>query len=170
MTGYLDDPRRNEAATSSDYYRTGDIASQDSDGYITYIGRTDDVFESSDYEVSPFELESMLIEHPAVVEAAVVPQPDDTRLAVPKAYVAIADGWQANAEAAKQIMDARAITSRLISGFGVSVYELPRRSQARFARSIFAAGRMPLAQKALKSRPSTGTRICCRSRPGGSSA
>ena len=75
------------------YYHTGDVASRDEDGYITYIGRTDDVFKSSDYKVSPFELESVLIEHPAVVEAAVVPQPDDTRLAVPKAYVALAEGW-----------------------------------------------------------------------------
>ena len=92
MTGYLADPRRNETVMAGGYYHTGDVASRDEDGYITYIGRTDDVFKSSDYKVSPFELESVLIEHPAVVEAAVVPQPDATRLTVPKAYVALADG------------------------------------------------------------------------------
>jgi acetyl-CoA synthetase len=69
------------------------VASRDADGYITYIGRTDDVFKASDYKISPFELESVLIEHPAVVEAAVVPAPDPTRLAVPKAYISLAAGW-----------------------------------------------------------------------------
>lgn len=105
MTGYLDDPVRNEAVMAGGYYHTGDVASRDADGYITYIGRTDDVFKSSDYKVSPFELESVLIEHPAVVEAAVVPQPDDTRLAVPKAYVTLAEGWPADAETATEIME-----------------------------------------------------------------
>ena len=72
MTGYLQDPQRNAQVMAGGYYHTGDVAARDSDGYITYIGRTDDVFKSSDYKVSPFELESVLIEHPAVVEAASV--------------------------------------------------------------------------------------------------
>src|SRR6266542_2347189 len=67
------------------YYHTGDVAARDSGGYITYIGRTDDLFKASDYRISPFELESVLIEHEAVAEAAVVPSPDPLRLAVPKA-------------------------------------------------------------------------------------
>ncbi|NNH73076.1 AMP-binding protein [Nocardia uniformis] len=105
MTGYLGDPERNAAVMADGYYHTGDVASRDSDGYITYIGRTDDVFKSSDYKVSPFELESVLIEHPAVVEAAVVPQPDETRLAVPKAYVSLAAGWEPNHETARSILE-----------------------------------------------------------------
>jgi acetyl-CoA synthetase len=105
MTGYLEDPERNAAAMASGYYHTGDIARRDADGSITYIGRTDDVFKSSGYKVSPFELESVLIEHPAIVEAAVVPQPDDTRLAIPKAYIARAADWPANADTAKVIME-----------------------------------------------------------------
>ncbi|MVU81375.1 AMP-binding protein [Nocardia sp. ET3-3] len=105
MTGYLGDPARNAAVMEGGYYHTGDVAARDSDGYITYIGRTDDVFKSSDYKVSPFELESVLIEHPAVVEAAVVPQPDDTRLAVPKAYVSLAAGWEPNRETARAILE-----------------------------------------------------------------
>jgi len=71
-------------------YRTGDVASRDGDGVFTYVGRADDVFKASDYRISPFELESALIEHPAVAEAAVVPSPDPLRLAVPKAFVALA--------------------------------------------------------------------------------
>jgi hypothetical protein len=81
---------RNAEAMAGGYYHTGDLASRDADGYITYVGRTDDVFKASDYKISPFELESVLIEHPAVAEAAVVPAPDPLRLAVPKAYVVLA--------------------------------------------------------------------------------
>ncbi len=80
------------AARGKDVYRTGDVASRDEDGYLTFIGRADDVFKASDYRVSPFELESALIEHDAVAEAAVVPAPDPTRTAVPKAYIALAAG------------------------------------------------------------------------------
>jgi acetyl-CoA synthetase len=77
-------------------YRTGDIAARDGDGYYTYIGRADDIFKSSDYRISPFELESLLIEHPAVAEAAVVPVPDPVRTSIPKAYVTLAGGWSAD--------------------------------------------------------------------------
>jgi len=87
------------------YYHTGDVASADADGYITYVGRTDDVFKASDYRISPFELESVLIEHAAVAEAAVVPSPDPLRLAVPKAYVLLAAGAAPGPELAKDIMD-----------------------------------------------------------------
>jgi acetyl-CoA synthetase len=92
MTGYLDDAERDAEAMSGGYYHTGDVATSDADGYITYVGRTDDVFKASDYRISPFELESVLIEHEAVAEAAVVPSPDPVRLAVPKAYVLLAAG------------------------------------------------------------------------------
>ena len=94
MSGYRDDPDRNAEALSGGYYHTGDVATLDADGYVTYVGRTDDVFKASDYKISPFELESVLIEHPAVMEAAVVPAPDPIRLAVPKAYVTLAPGHE----------------------------------------------------------------------------
>ncbi|MGY1624058.1 AMP-binding protein [Geodermatophilus sp. SYSU D00965] len=104
MTGYQGDPDRNAGAMAGGYYHTGDIAGRDADGYITYVGRTDDVFKASDYKISPFELESVLIEHPAVAEAAVVPAPDAVRLAVPKAYVALAPGHEPTAETAQAIL------------------------------------------------------------------
>ncbi|MGY1712186.1 AMP-binding protein [Geodermatophilus sp. SYSU D00758] len=104
MTGYRDDPERNAEAMAGGYYHTGDIASRDADGYITYVGRTDDVFKASDYKISPFELESVLIEHPAVAEAAVVPAPDPVRLAVPKAYVALAPGHEPSEQTAFDIL------------------------------------------------------------------
>ncbi|GIF10219.1 AMP-binding protein [Actinoplanes teichomyceticus] len=103
MAGYHGDPELTAERMAGGYYHTGDVASRDSDGYITYVGRTDDVFKASDYRISPFELESVLIEHEAVVEAAVVPSPDPVRLAVPKAYVLLADGWAADESTAAAI-------------------------------------------------------------------
>jgi acetyl-CoA synthetase len=104
MTGYQGDPERNAEAMANGYYHTGDVASRDSEGYIFYIGRTDDVFKASDYKISPFELESVLIEHPAVAEAAVVPAPDELRLNVPKAYIALAAGYEPSRETAFAIL------------------------------------------------------------------
>src|SRR5688572_5714585 len=86
MVGYLDEESRSAGAMAGGYYHTGDVAMRDADGYITYVGRADDVFKSSDYRISPFEIESALIEHPLVAEAAVVPSPDAVRLSVPKAF------------------------------------------------------------------------------------
>jgi len=103
MQGYLQDDGT-LAGTDGAVYRTGDVASRDADGYLTYVGRADDVFKASDYRISPFELESVLIEHPAVAEAAVVPAPDPVRLAVPKAYVALAAGFAPDAETARSIL------------------------------------------------------------------
>ena len=104
MTGYLDDPELNAEAMRGGYYHTGDVATSDDDGYITYVGRTDDVFKASDYRISPFELESVLIEHEAVAEAAVVPSPDPVRLAVPKAYILLAAASEPSPELARSIM------------------------------------------------------------------
>ena len=104
MTGYLDDEALNAEAMRGGYYHTGDVATSDDDGYITYVGRTDDVFKASDYRISPFELESILIEHEAVAEAAVVPSPDPVRLAVPKAYILLAAGRSPSGELAQSIM------------------------------------------------------------------
>lgn len=105
MVGYREDEERNADAMAGGYYHTGDVGSRDAEGYITYVGRTDDVFKASDYRISPFELESVLIEHPAVAEAAVVPSPDPVRLAVPKAYIVLAAGWKPDADTARQIFD-----------------------------------------------------------------
>jgi acetyl-CoA synthetase len=104
MPGYEGDAQKTGEAMSDGFYRTGDVAARDDDGYITYVGRADDVFKASDYRVSPFELESILIEHPAVAEAAVVPSPDALRLAVPKAFVTLTAGHAPEAETARAIL------------------------------------------------------------------
>ena len=102
MMGYQGDDGA-VVPVSGDVYRTGDVANIDGDGYYTYIGRADDVFKASDYRISPFELESVLIEHVAVAEAAVVPSPDPMRLAVPKAFVALAGNHIPNRDTALEI-------------------------------------------------------------------
>jgi acetyl-CoA synthetase len=91
MQGYQGDDGRLGGA-EGDLYRSGDVVFADDDGYLTFVGRSDDVFKSSDYRISPFELESILLEHEAVAEAAVVPSPDPIRLAIPKAYVLLVSG------------------------------------------------------------------------------
>ena len=100
MDGYHDAPERTARALHDGLYHTGDIASRDQDGYLSYVGRSDDVFKASDYKISPFELESVLLEHPAVAEAAVVPSPDPLRLAVPKAFVRLSAAAAADPRAA----------------------------------------------------------------------
>ena len=94
MTGYIDNPERTRELLGGAYYRTSDVASRDADGYFWYVGRADDVFKSADYRISPFELESALIEHEAVAEAAVVPSPHALRLSVPKAYLVLKPGFE----------------------------------------------------------------------------
>jgi acetyl-CoA synthetase len=102
MQGYQGDAGGVQAIDGA-VYRTGDVAAVDDEGYLTYVGRADDVFKSSDYRISPFELESALIEHGAVAEAAVVPSPDPLRLAVPKAFLALAPGHAADRATALSI-------------------------------------------------------------------
>jgi acetyl-CoA synthetase len=91
MQGYQGEDGQLSGA-DGDLYRSGDVVFADDEGYLTFVGRSDDVFKSSDYRISPFELESILLEHEAVAEAAVVPCPDPIRLAIPKAYVLLVSG------------------------------------------------------------------------------
>jgi len=105
MVGYLDDPQRTGQAMAGGYYRTGDEATRGADGTLTYLARGDDLFKSSDYRISPFELESALLEHPCVAEAAVVPSPDPVRLAVPKAFVVLKPGFAAGRDTACDLFE-----------------------------------------------------------------
>ena len=104
MAGYAGDEAKTAKALGGSHYGTADVASIDADGYYWYVGRSDDVFKSSDYRISPFELESALLEHPAVAEVAVFESPDPKRLCVPKACVILAPGHAANADTAKAIL------------------------------------------------------------------
>jgi acetyl-CoA synthetase len=104
MPGYLGDSSKNAKTFAGGWYHTGDLGHRDADGYIFYVGRTDEVFKSYDYRISPFELESVLLGHDAVAEAAIIPSPDPIGLVVPKAYVALAAGEIPSAETARSIL------------------------------------------------------------------
>jgi acetyl-CoA synthetase len=135
MPGYLDDPERTRAVMSHGHYHTGDVASRDTEGYFTYVGRNDDVFKCSDYRISPFELESVLIEHEAVMEAAVVPSPDPQRLWVPKAVVVLAQGILPSRELAISILQfARRKTSPYKRVRRIEFAELPKTVSGKIRR------------------------------------
>ena len=135
MNGYADDADKTAEAMREGYYHTGDVGQRDEQGYITYVGRADDVFKSSGYRISPFELESALIEHPAVAEAAVVPAPDRLRGLVPKAYVILAPGHtpdEATAGAIFQFMRERVSAYKLVRRIEFS--DLPKTISGKIRR------------------------------------
>ena len=103
MTGYANNANATVQSMRNGYYHTSDVALRRDDGYYVYVGRADDVFKSSDYRLSPFELESVLIEHEAIAEAAVVPSADAVRLSVPKAFVTVRHGYEASPELARSV-------------------------------------------------------------------
>ena len=134
MQGYVDDSGALRAPQGS-AYRTGDVALRNEDGSLTYVGRADDVFKSSGYRISPFELESVLVEHAAVAEAAVVPSPDPVRTALPKAFVALAEGHAPTAETAALIfahLRARLAPYKRIKR--IEFYELPKTISGKIRR------------------------------------
>jgi acetyl-CoA synthetase len=151
MDGYADDPAKTADAMRDGHYHTGDVGIRDADGYITYVGRADDVFKASGYRISPFELESALIEHSAVAEAAVVPSPDPVRGFVPKAYVILAPGHEPDAE-----------TARSIFGFlrgRVSPYKMVRRIEfSDLPKTISGKIRRVELRGQEKGRPASGAR------------
>ncbi|GGP19180.1 AMP-binding protein [Thermocladium modestius] len=118
MTGYHDDNKRNEEVFRLGLYWTGDVAFMDGDGYFFFVGRADDVFKSSDYRVSPFEVESELLKHPAVAESAVVPSPDPLKGSLPKAFIILRPGYSPSRELARDIF--------LFSKKNIAPYKRPR--------------------------------------------
>ena len=114
---------RNDGATEEtfggEWFHTKDTAVQDEDGYVWYVGRTDDVIIAAGYRIGPFEVESACLEHPAVREAAVVASPDELRGNVVKAFIVLADGYEASDALADEIKSH--VRERL------SAYAYPRR-------------------------------------------
>jgi acetyl-CoA synthetase len=134
MRGYRNDDG-SFAPLGVQAYRTGDVASLEADGYYTYVGRADDVFKASDYRISPFELESALIEHPAVAEAAVVPAPDALRMAIPKAYIALAVGIEPTRQTALSIFQhLRATLAPYKRVRRLEFYDLPKTISGKIRR------------------------------------
>ncbi|WP_292366954.1 MULTISPECIES: AMP-binding protein [unclassified Methanoculleus] len=103
FSGYLDNEEENRKVFSDGYYYTGDKAYMDEDGYFWFIGRDDDVIKSSGYRIGPFEVESALMEHPSVQEAAVVGSPDVLRGLVVKAFIVLKPGYRPTESLVKDI-------------------------------------------------------------------
>ena len=147
MRGYQSESGEPTGA-EGEYYRTGDVASRDAEGYITYIGRADDVFKSSDYRLSPFELESALIEHEAVAEAAVVPAPDSVRFTIAKAYVTLAGGYAPNEETAAAIFaHVRSRLSPYKRVRRIEFSELPKTVSGKIRRVELRGRELDLAER-----------------------
>ena len=151
MNGYADDDAKNTEVMRDGFYHTGDVGARDADGYITYVGRADDVFKASGYRISPFELESALIEHPAVAEAAVVPSPDPVRGFVPKAYLILVAGHAPDAQTAASIF--------AFMRERVSAYKLVRRIEfSDLPKTISGKIRRVELRGQEKARPQGGVR------------
>jgi acetyl-CoA synthetase len=105
FSGYWRDPDATAAAFSNGWYFTGDRARRDEDGYFWFEGRQDDVITSSGYRIGPFEVESALVEHPAVVEAAVVGQDDPARTQIVTAFVLLHPSAEASPRLAKELQE-----------------------------------------------------------------
>lgn len=103
FVGYYQDEERTREAVGGEYYNLHDMAWRDVDGYCFFVGRNDDVIKCSGYRIGPFEVESALIEHPAVVECAVTAAPDPIRGKVVKATVVLAQGWEPSDELIKEL-------------------------------------------------------------------
>ncbi len=135
MAGYRGDEELTARAFRDGVYRTGDVALRDEAGYFHYVGRADDVFKSSDYRISPFELESVLVEHPSIAEAAVVPSPDELRLSVPKGFVALRPGITPSREVAKEIFAfIRGKLAPYLRIKRLEFYELPKTISGKIRR------------------------------------
>ncbi len=105
FTGYYNDPEANKECFRNDWYYTGDTATRDPDGYIWFVGRSDDIISSAGYRISPFEVESVLQEHSAIAESAVVAKPDKIRGSIVKAFVVLAPGNVPTSQLEKEIQD-----------------------------------------------------------------
>ncbi len=154
MNGYAGEDAKNAEVMRDGFYHTGDVGARDADGYITYVGRADDVFKASGYRISPFELESALIEHPAVAEAAVVPSPDPVRGFVPKAYLILVAGHAPDAHTAASIF--------AFMRERVSAYKLVRRIEfSDLPKTISGKIRRVELRGQEKARPPSGVRNEC---------
>jgi len=103
--GYLENDELTKTVWNNGVYHTGDTAWQDEDGYLWYVGRKDDIIKSSGYRIGPFEVESVLMEHPGVLECAIIGVPDPVRGQIIKATVVLAKGYEASEQLKKELQD-----------------------------------------------------------------
>ncbi|XP_028562060.2 acyl-coenzyme A synthetase ACSM5, mitochondrial isoform X2 [Podarcis muralis] len=140
FSGYLDNPEKTAASERGDFYITGDRAIKDEEGYFFFVGRSDDLINSAGYRIGPFEVESALIEHPAVVESAVVSSPDPLRGEVVKAFVVLSPAFLSHdpEELIKELQDhVKKVTAPYKYPRKVEfVQELPKTAAGKMRRNV----------------------------------
>jgi acetyl-CoA synthetase len=146
--GYLHDDERYKKCFAGDYYLTGDLARRDKDGYFWFVGRADDVIKSSGHLIGPFEVESVLLEHPAVAEAGVIGKPDPVAMEIVKAFVSLKPGHDASEELKRELLG----FARTRLGAAVAPKEiaflpvLPRTRSGKIMRRLLKARELGLPE------------------------
>jgi acetyl-CoA synthetase len=146
--GYLQEDLRYRKCFADGYYLTGDLVRCDADGYFWFVGRSDDVIKSAGHLIGPFEVESVLLEHPAVAEAGVIGKPDAVALALVKAFVALKPGYAASEELRRDILG----LARQRLGVAVTPKELdflpnlPRTRSGKIMRRLLKARELGLPE------------------------
>ncbi|WP_235903757.1 acetate--CoA ligase [Pontixanthobacter luteolus] len=146
--GYLDEEKRYAACFKGGWYLSGDLAMRDEDGYFWFVGRADDVIKSAGHLIGPFEVESALIEHPAVAEAAVIGIPDERAGEIVKGYVTLHQGFQSSPQLNKELLGH--VRSRLGAAIAPRLMEivddLPRTRSGKIMRRLLKARELGLPE------------------------
>jgi acetyl-CoA synthetase len=145
---YLGEPARYRTCFAGGWYLTGDLARRDADGYFWFVGRADDVIKTSGHLVGPFEVESVLLQHPAVAEAGVIGKPDPVALEVVKAFVSLKAGWEATPELRRQLLaHARARLGAAVAPREIDFKpSLPRTRSGKIMRRLLKARELGLPE------------------------
>ncbi len=146
--GYLNEEERYRKCFAGDWYLTGDLARRDADGYFWFIGRTDDVIKSSGHLIGPFEVESILMEHPAVAEAGVIGVPDEVAGETIKAFVALRPGHEPGEELRRELMAlARKRLGASVAPRRIEFHDnLPRTRSGKIMRRLLRARELGLPE------------------------
>jgi acetyl-CoA synthetase len=146
--GYWNEPERTAKCFADGFYLTGDLARRDADGYFWFVGRADDVIKTSGHLVGPFEVESVLLAHPAVAEAGVIGKPDPVALEVVKAFVSLKDGYMADEALRRELLGfARARLGAVVAPKEIAFLpELPRTRSGKIMRRLLKARELGLPE------------------------
>jgi acetyl-CoA synthetase len=146
--GYWQDPDRYRKCFAGGFYLTGDLARRDRDGYFWFVGRADDVIKTSGHLIGPFEVESILMEHPAVAEAGVIGKPDPVAMEVVKAFVSLKDGFEPSDELRRELLAfARTRLGAVVAPKEIAFHpNLPKTRSGKIMRRLLKARELGLPE------------------------
>ena len=146
--GYWNEPERYKKCFAGGFYLTGDLARRDEDGYFWFVGRADDVIKSSGHLIGPFEVESTLMEHAAVAEAAVIGKPDPVALEVVKAFVSLKDGYEPSEQLRRELLGfARSRLGAVVAPKEIDfLASLPKTRSGKIMRRLLKARELGLPE------------------------